>query len=666
MPFQENLYRLEVTLMSTTILTLPQDYPKLDRESLASQYNESIKPFFAHENERTHFKEICSTIVNALIEDYDNVWVEVPCGVGKSSIVKTLGEYLISTKSISNYFVMTPKIGLMQQYENEKGVHLDALKGRSNFKCSRGICDFCPIPPLETSCRPPRHMCSADEAPCMDAHFKCPIKTRAAKAYQEHHSAITTECEYINQYYRAAVSPRVLSNPAYIFRVQQGRSIFDARSLAFYDEAHNLPDTIQSMSSKAITLKDWKLIYEVDGLMNPFPSTPLPIETWKSTVEEMFKITTDRLAVMGENKSDEDAESSVPPIDLETATPEEVEEYRERMSLVKRLTELEEKLTLMKTMIASCPFIVQIEYSDIQKLPSAVFTPVIIAPMASLILNSASRQKIFLSGTFRNSAYWTNILGQSNLKNLFIFCEESPTPVENRPIHILPIGSMSYSKREQNMPPMLALIDKIIDKHAGQKGLILPFSYSMSESIQKGISNQLRLISHAQDKNSRDTAISKFMDDSRSDAVIISPYLSEGFDGKDSLCRFIVMPKMPYPSLMDPIIQERIKITQRHHSAKYHCLVSLKDGICNSFSCDQGCMRWYKLQTAITLTQMLGRLIRHENDWGSAYILDSSFLKFYSGFKHMLPAYVQQAIIIHTPKPSPSKEIPVQSQIVKV
>lgn len=660
--------------MSSRIVVLPTDYPRLDQDGLVATYESVIKHHFNHELERLHFKEVVALALRAIDGDVDNVWIEVPTGLGKSSVVKTLGEALLAAKIIDNYYVLTPKIGLMKQYEQEKGVHLDTLKGRANFKCLGIMCPACKLALNERFCGPPDRPCTAEDAPCVtNTAFRCPYKTSAHKAYKfligdsdeemtddEVRIALNSRCEYVRQYYAAALSPRVLTNPAYLFRVQQGKdSLFGARSLAFFDEAHNLPDTIQDMASRTITTRDWDLVYG-GRYDRPFPETaPATIpeqESFLKSINEdcngQLAIATEAMAAVQSGRDQEVSDAFEGIVTTRKASEHDKLDIHNRH---RRLNELADKLHFMIKALASVPMISDLEYTAKRKQPVIIFKPLVIAPIASYILKNTSKKRILLSASFRDNAYWTDILGQDDANNLFIFLEESQTPVKNRPIIVRPSGSMSYSNREKNLPTMLTMIDTIMDYHTDQHGLILPFSYSMAKSISQGIRNKLRLIDHGQDKESRDAAIDEFLDNSRPDSVILSPYLSEGFDGRDDRCRFLILPKMPYPSMDDKLIVEKIKLGQRAHMRKYSCEATLDPttGKCKTWNCGQPCMRWYKLKTALSLIQMLGRMIRHEKDWGSAYILDESFLDFHKKYRFMLPKYVQEAIRIVPIKEEP-------------
>jgi len=83
--------------------------------------------------------------------------------------------------------------------------------------------------------------------------------------------------------------------------------------------------------------------------------------------------------------------------------------------------------------------------------------------------------------------------------------------------------------------------------------------------------------------------------------ILLSPSMERGINLPDDLCRFIIIPKTPFPGLGDKLTKAR---TYTRNS------------------------RWYASQTAQILEQMCGRGMRHEQDHCKIYCLDSSTEEF--------------------------------------
>ena len=96
----------------------------------------------------------------------------------------------------------------------------------------------------------------------------------------------------------------------------------------------------------------------------------------------------------------------------------------------------------------------------------------------------------------------------------------------------------------------------------------------------------------------------------RGDAsVIVASNLSEGYDGVGDLCRFVIMPKVPFPSLGDA----RTKLRQEQDS------------------------RSYDHRALVSVVQGAGRGVRHSTDTADTWILDRAWEFLYTRWKEWLP-----------------------------
>ena len=95
--------------------------------------------------------------------------------------------------------------------------------------------------------------------------------------------------------------------------------------------------------------------------------------------------------------------------------------------------------------------------------------------------------------------------------------------------------------------------------------------------------------------------------------MVVGPSLTEGLDLKDDLCRFMILAKVPYPTL-DEFNSKKMKI--------------MPD--------------WYGWKTVTTIVQALGRGIRHKTDYCTTYLLDSCFSMIFQ--KERVPRYITSRI----------------------
>lgn len=181
----------------------------------------------------------------------------------------------------------------------------------------------------------------------------------------------------------------------------------------------------------------------------------------------------------------------------------------------------------------------------------------------------------------------------------------SPFPVKNKPVHYIPVGSMSKSKVDQTLPMMVEAVRMLLEKHSDEKGIIHTSNFKIAKYLVENLKTG-RLITH--DSSNRDVAL-KTHYESAEPTVIISPSMMEGVDLADESSRFQIICKIPFPYLGDEVIKKRMEK--------------------NKF--------WYPYMTAKAIIQSLGRSIRNENDYATSYILDADWSFFYEKNRHMFP-----------------------------
>jgi Rad3-related DNA helicase len=80
-------------------------------------------------------------------------------------------------------------------------------------------------------------------------------------------------------------------------------------------------------------------------------------------------------------------------------------------------------------------------------------------------------------------------------------------------------------------------------------------------------------------------------------SVLVAANLAEGYDGIDGLCRFILMPKVPFPNLGDK--RTKIRMQEDARSFDHKALVAVVQGA--------------------------GRGVRHRGDFADTWILDGNW-----------------------------------------
>lgn len=189
----------------------------------------------------------------------------------------------------------------------------------------------------------------------------------------------------------------------------------------------------------------------------------------------------------------------------------------------------------------------------------------------------------------------------------------SPFPVKNRPIHFVPVGSMSKDNIDATLPVMAQVVKQLLDGHKNEKGIIHCVNYKVAKYIADNVKSP-RLLLH--DSENREDMI-EFHMNSKDPTVLLSPSMTEGVDLRDDASRFQILCKVPFPYLGDKVIQLR----------------------------KQKNANWYACQTARAVIQAFGRSIRNEKDHATSYILDEDWKMFFRRNATMFPSEFSEALM---------------------
>jgi ATP-dependent DNA helicase DinG len=192
----------------------------------------------------------------------------------------------------------------------------------------------------------------------------------------------------------------------------------------------------------------------------------------------------------------------------------------------------------------------------------------------------------------------------------------SDFPLKNRPIIVFGVGSMSKRNQQQTLPSMLLAVEKIVEKHKEDRGLIHGHSYDICNKIHDRLAagpHAHRLI-FPKKADEREAAME--LHASMPGAILITPSMTEGFDFKDDLARWQILPKIPYPSL-----------TNKQVAAKAE-----QDP------------EWYSCETVKSIIQACGRAVRSATDHAVTYILDDDFWFLMRKADYMLPKWFAEAV----------------------
>ena len=196
---------------------------------------------------------------------------------------------------------------------------------------------------------------------------------------------------------------------------------------------------------------------------------------------------------------------------------------------------------------------------------------------------------------------------------------ESQFHPRNRQVVVRPVANVSRKRfTDGEFQSLMAALSHALSTHPTDRVLIHSVSYALRDMVLSGLRGTRRVYTY-QNASGRARAISEFKRTPGS--VLLAPGLERGVDLPGDLCRAQIILKVPYLNLGDKQVSERLWKTP--------------DGPV-----------WYNQHVATTILQMVGRGVRSVDDWCVAYVLDSTFVKWYREWGHLLPGWFRKAIRI--------------------
>jgi Rad3-related DNA helicase len=208
------------------------------------------------------------------------------------------------------------------------------------------------------------------------------------------------------------------------------------------------------------------------------------------------------------------------------------------------------------------------------------------------LLYKGADHLLLMSGTILDCDTFCRSIGVDPCDVQYI---ESPMlfPASIRPIRVVKDKFPFYYNNKNNYLPFIARhINRLLNKHPDERGIIHTHNNEIMYYIRDNVKSDRLLF-----KQDFEDAAEVIAEHSKQEnGVLVSPSMHEGLDLIDDLGRFQIICKCPYPSLGDKRIKK---------------IMADKTG--NSY---------YQWLTNLKLYQSLGRINRHEKDFGVSYILD--------------------------------------------
>lgn len=256
--------------------------------------------------------------------------------------------------------------------------------------------------------------------------------------------------------------------------------------------------------------------------------------------------------------------------------------------------------------------------------------PLFVRDFAKDLLFSNGRNVLCMSATILDFPIWARNLGLDAREVGYV---DGPCtfPAKNRPIHLTYAGSMGRKYFEEGgnptRPKLMVKIREILGLHRDQRGIIHCHSKKMAKAILEDVRSPRFL--HQEDFENEDKTKVLAAHALKPDSVIVAPAMHEGVDLHDGLGRFQILAKVPWPGMDDKLIAERKARDER----------------------------FYTWLCALKLIQSMGRIVRHAEDWGYTYVLDSNFAAFLNRNENreMIPDWILDAVRRGMPTTAPAR-----------
>jgi len=526
-------------------------------------------------------REVITAVVTAYHEDPEGTLViDAPTGTGKS-LIAMWSSYILKEMGLRGYLI-TSDLTLQDQYESDihrLGLRWPSIRGVDNYECTVNGLPF--------------------------SLGDC--KLRGIGYEQAEKLECYGQCEYLNNRRRAIDQPVALFNYSY-WLIQrnyvedrmliEGKTVpFEQRDFVFFDEAHKVDEIVQNHFSPRIDMS----VVDRFSVANRFierhniGTEVATIGNVKSIVHRLMTVRTKadlfkemqnfrgiakiyrKAATVAKGLANKRYKNQPMPRDWQAA-----------MTTFDRLKDVyckfDDYVDLIKEVGLEAMVIDQTD-------EEAKFMCVEEQAMIQKYLHKKAGFKVFMSATIGDPKSYVKIMGIKNAKfirmdNTFNY-DKSPVVFINR-------HKLSMREKEASLPEVVKILDQILNKHKGQRGIIHSGSYAFSKYIYEYSKNAKRIIDYA-DSKSKKEALRNFKESD--DKILMGPSILEGLDLKDDVSRFQVFFKVPYPSLGDPLIKAKTEYSNE----------------------------WYDWKTGISIMQGVGRSVRSEDDWAVTYVLDACF-----------------------------------------
>lgn len=520
-------------------------------------------------------KEAIITIAETYYNKTHSVVVlDAPVGSGKSIIAMAIS-YILN-KDDKRGYILASDIALQEQYQN------DFTRFKIRWGNIKGI----------------------DNYICIDNMEKNSLGTCRIRNRNPYTMYCYGECPYFSARDQASKSPTTLLNYAYwlimmnyVFE-RADEPLFTPRDFTICDEGHKLLDIIQNHFSPKI---DKNFIEKLQKLTHFFDVYKLhdhhkDLQSIKVNVKALFHTDNQEKLFSLLSEIELDIENYFPTVNkfkdaVEEQYPHDAppKEWRDALWMCDWLKDVHCKIEDYVKIID------QTTTRNIVKNPTGEDELTFNCLEESYLMNRYFHQwnkfTVLMSATFADPMDYLKSIALRGAKYIKM---ENFFSYEKSPIYYYNKRRMSYNQIEQNLPWLYSTINDIMDKNKQYNGIIHTASYDLTLKIYNHLSphNKKRILIYNGTEEKKEVLKILKQDKNK---VLMGPSLRTGLDLKDDWSRFMIIAKIPYPSLGDIFIKTKMQLNPQ----------------------------WYQWKTIIEVLQSVGRSVRNEEDWCVGYILDA-------------------------------------------
>lgn len=502
------------------------------------------------------------------------LFINAPTGSGKTLLLGDIGCHMGLTWT---YGVHTIRL---QEQVAGTFIGLPVLTGRGNWDCEIGV---------ETHGRPIKAdvaICTGESyceysGPPNEAADEADLERYATHAMLHDEGKVALLCGYYEQRDTATRSPHRVANYAMFLRYARLRQR-GATAILLADEAHNIESAVCSATEFSMMASTYKR----------FGIRLLPANADLGRWIEWAKESLPKVPVPKRGRSSPDIGARI---------------IREQLQQIAKMRPSDEGNWIVVEIdnglkwqaVWGAPYVMGQLFGHKEPPGLSDYTPGV-------------QRVIMTSATLMGAEFIADMLGLP-ADSWAYYDMPSTFPPDTRPINYAPVIKMNRDQMATpaGRKPMQDAMDNLIDRYISSEGKISGVIHAVSNKYRDQILTESRWRAIlTSDVKVHEEKIARGQS-----SVVVAANLSEGWDGVDELCRVVIMPKVPYPSLGDERVRRR------------------KDKDSRTF--DHAAL--------VAIVQGAGRGVRHKEDHAETWILDESWGFLYSKHKGWLPESFRDA-----------------------